>query len=398
MSNKALYRCQVLPAAIATCLLYALSMGTINSFGVLLQGLLQATGLSYNILSFVISIAQLILGIAPPLFGILALKQSNKAVLLYGILLMATGLFLIPFCTGLWPLILAEGILVPAGVGALSYGFLMGAFTDTVGERTALTYAGFITAGSGLGSIILSPLIQYLLEHSGLLLTMLTLSAILMVCAPVTLPLFHRSSRMTGTPEKRSARAWLQRAFCSRTYLCVTAAFFTCGFHMAILTSHLFSQFISYGIEKEEAALTLSLYGAATIAGCLCIGWFCSRMPLKTLLIFLYASRGMAALLFLFSPKDEWILFAFAAFSGFTGVSTVPPTAGLISRHFGAASLGLLLGISFFLHQVGGFTSAWLGGWIVTETGHYDGIWFFDIFLSISAAFLCALIQETAKK
>ncbi len=388
-----------LPPAAAACLIYALSMGLINSYGILLQSLLHATGLSYQALSVVMSIAQLVLGIAPPLFGIIALKTSNKTVLSYGLLLMALGFFSIPFSTSLWALILAEGLLIPAGAGALSFGFLMGAFTDTVGEDSALAYSGLITAGSGLGSILLSPLIQYLLDASGLLLTMALVSAFLILCSPITLPFFTTpSSPIAATAKTRSASTWLKKACRSRTYLCVTAAFFTCGFHMAILMSHLFSQYTSYGMPKEEASLTLSLYGAVTIVGCLCIGALCQRVQLKTLLIALYASRAVAAIFFLIAPKADWILFAFAAFSGFTGVSTVPPTSGLISRHFGAASLGLLLGISFFLHQIGGFTSAWLGGWIVTETGAYDGIWLLDIILSAGAALLCLLIQETPQK
>lgn len=395
MSNQDNRLILAFPAAAAACLLYALSMGLVNSYGILLQGLLTATGLSYQSLSFVISIAQLVLGIAPPLFGFLALKRSNKDILSYGITLMAIGFFLIPVSTSLWSLILTEGLLIPAGAGTLSFGFLMGAFTETAGTRPALLYAGFITAGSGMGSILLSPLLQYLLDQSGLTLTMAILTALLILAAPITLPFFHTSARHTaGTAVDRSASAWLRTAFHSRTYLCVTAAFFTCGFHMALLTGHLFSQFISYDMPKEEAAFSLSLYGAAAIAGCLFVGWLCRLMPLKTLLILLYASRAVAAGLFLIAPKSAYILFAFASFSGFTGVSTVPPTAGLISRHFGAASLGLLLGLSFLIHQVGGFASAWLGGWIVTTTGVYDGIWMLDILFSAGAALLCTLIKE----
>ena len=79
---------------------------------------------------------------------------------------------------------------------------------------------------------------------------------------------------------------------------------------------------------------------------------------------------------------------------GLTFLSTVPPTAGLVAKFFGPASMATLFGIVMLSHQVGGFFGAWLGGRVFTMTGSYDTIWMIDIALAIGAALIHMPIWE----
>ena len=45
---------------------------------------------------------------------------------------------------------------------------------------------------------------------------------------------------------------------------------------------------------------------------------------------------------------------------GFTWLSTVPPTAGLVGKLFGTRYLATLFGLTLLSHQIGGFFWAWL--------------------------------------
>jgi predicted MFS family arabinose efflux permease len=54
----------------------------------------------------------------------------------------------------------------------------------------------------------------------------------------------------------------------------------------------------------------------------------------------------------------------------------------------------MLLGVSFFSHQIGGFLGVWLGGVLFERTGSYDVIWWCTIFLGIASAVINLPIVE----
>ena len=56
---------------------------------------------------------------------------------------------------------------------------------------------------------------------------------------------------------------------------------------------------------------------------------------------------------------------------GFTWLSTVTSTAGLIGKLFGKRYCAALFGLTLPPHQIGGFFGAWLGGVVLASTGSY---------------------------
>jgi predicted MFS family arabinose efflux permease len=111
----------------------------------------------------------------------------------------------------------------------------------------------------------------------------------------------------------------------------------------------------------------------------------------------LYAARALAVLAFVFTPKTTTTLLIFAVVLGFTYLSTVPPTVGLVGKLHGIRYVATLFGIVMFSHQVGGFFGAWLGGYVFERTGSYDWLWYIDIILAVGAALIHMPIKEAPK-
>jgi ABC-type nitrate/sulfonate/bicarbonate transport system permease component len=127
------------------------------------------------------------------------------------------------------------------------------------------------------------------------------------------------------------------------------------------------------------------------------IKWFrdFSNSPFQFLrMISPLAWTPLAVLVFVFAPKTPTTLLVFAAVIGFTYLSTVPPTAGLVARFFGPAHMATLFGVVMLSHQVGGFLGAWLGGKAFEATGSYDWMWWIDIVLAVGAALVHLPIDE----
>jgi hypothetical protein len=87
----------------------------------------------------------------------------------------------------------------------------------------------------------------------------------------------------------------------------------------------------------------------------------------------------------------------FSGFMGLLWLSTVPPTVALCARNWGTRWLATIFGIVFLGHQLGGFTGAFLGGYIFDLTGNYDLMWSVSIAFAAFAAFIHLPIQDGPK-
>ena len=164
---------------------------------------------------------------------------------------------------------------------------------------------------------------------------------------------------------------------------------------MVIIESHLFSQFVLYGIAPEAASWAFSVYGIATICGALLSGVLCNTLSKGKLLAFLYGFRAVWAALYLFVlPKTFLTAVVFAIGLGMTGDATVSPTAGLVGENFTLRQVATLMGVLFLGHQVGAFFSAWFGGVLLAATGGYVTIWLIDIALCLFASCVSACIRR----
>jgi MFS family permease len=104
--------------------------------------------------------------------------------------------------------------------------------------------------------------------------------------------------------------------------------------------------------------------------------------------------RIVAILALLLFPLSQLTLYVFAAVMGLLWLGTVPLTSGLVGHIFGLRYMGMLYGIVFLGHQIGGFLGAWLGGRIFDLSGSYLIAWWLSIALSVMAAALSLPVRE----
>ena len=136
------------------------------------------------------------------------------------------------------------------------------------------------------------------------------------------------------------------------------------------------------------------MIGLFNIIGSVAMGWAVGRWRMKSLLSLIYATRGIAVLVFLAAPKTGAVVLVFSAVMGVSFLSTVPPTAGLVAKFFGPANMATLFGLVMLAHQVGGFLGVWMGGRVFELTGSYDWMWYVDVVLAAGAALVHLPIRE----
>ena len=378
--------------------LYAICAGFRDNFGIMLPAIVAERGLSYATVSFIIALGQLFFGLMQPVFGFLSVRKSPRFVLFCGILLMLAGLATSAVTHSAALLTLAMGILLPSGTAAASFGIIMSCLLPVFSARQAHTASGFIAAGIGFSICILAPLLQHCLASEGLATTLFLLGTPIVLLIPVTLFLTHvgKAALQAAEQARESLADMLRAALATPAYRRVTFGFFTCGFHMALIQTHLFSQLTAFGIPDRLASWGLSVYGMGVIAGSIGSGMACRSFPMERILGALYTSRCLWVALLLL-PLPWWALFAVIFCLGLTGVATVAPTSNLIGSLFGPRRLATLFGFTYLLHQIGAFCSAWSGGLCLKYTGSYSGIWYADIVLCLLAGLACLTLRSTRR-
>ena len=372
-----------------------ITMGTRQSMGLYVGPLNTDTGLGIVSISLAMAIGQFVWGAIQPVAGAFADKFGPRPVLLSGLLILVLGSALTPFVSSQLGLIVTLGLLTAIGSGACSFSVLLGAVAQRMPATSRGTASGIINAGSSFGQFVFAPIIGKLIQWVGWMSTMWAMAAV----ALLAIPLLNRLTNDTHapaaapTPEGGLKKA-VADAIRNPSYLLLHLGFFTCGFHIAFLVTHLPTEVGLCGLSPTVASWSLALIGLANIVGSLFAGSCINLYRSKYVLAVMYGSRAVLIALYLVAPKTEWTFYAFAVGLGLTWLATVPPTAALVGKLFGIRYLATLFGLTLLSHQIGGFLGAYLGGLVLEAQGDYQWMWWADIALSAFAALINLPIKE----
>ena len=372
-----------------------ITMGTRQSMGLYVGPLNTDTGLGIVSISLAMAIGQFVWGAIQPIAGAFADKFGPRPVLLSGLLILVLGSALTPFVSSQLGLILTLGLLTAIGSGACSFSVLLGAVAQRMPATSRGAASGIINAGSSFGQFVFAPIIGKLIQWVGWMSTMWTMAAV----ALLAIPLLNRLTNDTHAPAAAPApegglKKAVSDAIRNPSYLLLHLGFFTCGFHIAFLVTHLPTEVGLCGLSPTVASWSLALIGLANIVGSLFAGSCINLYRSKYVLAVMYGSRAVLIALYLVAPKTEWTFYAFAVGLGLTWLATVPPTAALVGKLFGIRYLATLFGLTLLSHQIGGFLGAYLGGLVFESQGDYHWMWWADIALSAMAALINLPIKE----
>lgn len=394
------------PLVLTAAAILMVTMGIRQTTGLYLSPINTTTGLGIAALSFAMAVGQLCWGLAQPAAGALADRFGAERVIVGGGVLMACGLALTALSRSEVGFVVTLGVLAAAGAGAGSLSILLGASAQRLPPEKRPVAAGAINAGGSFGQFVFAPINQALISTVGWINGMFVMA----VMALLTLPLAgllgrgkprapaaaaaQSASPVAAAPAGPGMREQVRIAMADRSYWWLHAGFFTCGFHIAFLVTHLPGEVALCGQTATVAATSIALIGLANIAGSLTAGALGNVMRMKMLLFWTYFARAAAIVIYLAAPKTPLTFYIFALVLGFTWLSTVPPTAGLVGKLFGVRYLATLFGLTMLSHQIGGFFGAWLGGLALSRFGDYTWMWWADAALALAAALINLPIRE----
>ena len=386
---------------VAGALLISSGLGIRQTFGLFLQPFSADRALPITVFAFAVALHNLIWGLAQPVAGAAADRFGAAAVVALGAVAYAGGLALTSVAHGSLLVIVGVGLLTGIGISCLSFGVVLPAVSKVVAPERRSMAAGVVSAGGSFGQMALVPLAQGSITLGGVDTGLLVLAAVAVLVAPLGLMLDRRSPVPVAAPVTSapvlSLREALAEAAAHPGYRLLTLGFFTCGFQLAFIGTHLPGYLVTCGISPAVGASALMVVGLFNIFGSWGCGWLGQRFPMQHLLAWVYLLRGLAIVAFVLLPKSTLGVLVFGAAMGTLWLGTVPLTSGLIGRMFGVTHMGTLFGIAFLSHQIGSFLGAWMGGWMFELTGSYVGFWWLTAAAGLFAALVNFPIDERAR-
>lgn len=382
-----------LPVLLVASAVLSLCMGLRQSLGLFLRPMNADIGVSASTFGLAMAVQSLVWGLAQPVVGAAADRWGPRPVLFASSLVYVAGLAVMALSgSPLVGLPLGGGLLIGLGVAGTGFGVLIGAVSRaTPPERRSWT-VGLVSAAGSLGTMLLAPLGQQLIEGLGWRGALLCFAGVAAAMALLSLGIGGGRDRDVGAAavagDGQGLRDALAEAFAHRGYLALTAAFFACGFQLVFIGTHLPRYLALCGLPPSVGASALALIGLFNAAGSLAAGWLGTRYDRSRLLALVYLLRTLAIAAYLALPVSAPSTLVFAAAMGLLWLSVTPLVSGLIGGLFGLRHFNALFGVVFLSHQLGSFAGAWLGGLALDLTGSYRLAWWSMIAVGLTAAAL----------
>jgi MFS family permease len=354
---------------IVTCI----GMGSMMSLGVYLQPISQDMGWTRTGISFTAVLAFLAMGFGSFLWGTLSDRFGTRAVVLAGGIILGVGLIGASRAATLWQFQTLFGLLVGLAAGSF-YTPLTASATRWFTENRSLAVA-LVSAGMGLGSLLIAPLSRWIITNYDWRSAMLTIGILALVVI-IPAALFIRRAPAGEVIGSAAARGEGGRDYTMgeviRTpqFAAISLTFFCCCAAHSGPIFHMVSYAIDCGITSMTAATVFGATGLASLSGRIVCGLIADRVGAKQTLVTGLAVQAVAVSLYIIT-KGTVGFYALAAMFGLAFGGVMPLYAILVREYFGAKVMGSAFGAAAMISTLGMALGPWAGGWLFDTFGSY---------------------------
>jgi MFS family permease len=343
-----------------------------STFSLFLPPIEREFGLSRSLATLPYVVAMLGWAAGAITFGKLADDRGARPVVLIGILLMAAGFAGMGLARNLWQLSLTYGVLVGLAMGACSLAIMSLLVSKHFVTSRGLAVAVIQTAPP-MSPLLFAPVIYFLIRSYDWRVAALASSAVLFF---VALPLAWLGARdPAGSQASRRTRmAW---SAClpylrNRSMLVLFAVRFSCGVAFFQI-AHLVALTMSKGFDAATGAIAVSVFGGSAVASALIFGGLSDRYGRARMLALSYLTRGVGTLLMAFDMPNEIVFYAVVGLAIGPTFGTVAVGNVMFYELVGPRMAGVILGMSFIVHQIGSAGGPMVASIVYDQTGSYDG-------------------------
>jgi MFS family permease len=367
----------------AAAFLTLLSSGMRLSFGPFFLPMAHDLGFSRSLLASIVAAGMLAYGLAMPVAGLLIARFGTRPVLLAGNGLVLGSVLWTVAAANAWAFLFAFGLLLSIGLAFTSPVALTPVISHWFTRQRGMALF-FLSTGSMAGMAVMTPVLSTAIHHFGWRPTLVGFAAVFTL---VTLPATVFVIR-DGAPEhtdlsadefaEHRARTGVQPQSLKLRDAMRTAPFwkiffglFCCGFSMNLLGTHGMPMLMDHGFDAFTSSMGIGLIGFVAIGGTLVLGRVADRLPRRNILAAIYFVRGLGFFA-LVMVGTHWELYLTSTVGGLVWAGSIALSSAILADVYGVRLVGVLYGMAYVGHQIGGMLSSWLGGW---GYEHYGTHW-----------------------
>lgn len=379
---------------IAAAVVSLLTVGTRFATGPFVAPILADLGLSHTQFSTIVSISLLLFGLGMPISGRLADLYGGRLVLTVGGAVLSLSLAISAWTDSPTVFAIAFGGISSIGFAATSHVTLSAVIGRWFVKRRGLAMTALSSGGMG-GIALMTPLSSVLIQQMGWRATLVTFAVIILALIAFAALVMGasppgESGADTSAGSRRAisppAESWTA-ALTTAPFWLLAASFFTCGFSMSVLGTHGVPMLEHHGFPTMTASFGIGLIGFVSIFGSLALGIASDRVGRQVFLALIYGVRGIG-FLGLIVAGQVWELYAVTALGGLVWAGSSALTSALVADTYGPRNVGILFGLIFLSHQVGGSIGSFLGGWGFDSFGTYSQTFILTAFLLFTGAYI----------
>jgi MFS family permease len=358
----------------AAALLTLLSVGLRLGIGPFFLPITHGLGFSRSLLASIVAVGMLCYGLAMPLAGWLVARRGSRFVLLLGTAIVVAAVLWSVTARDPVAFMLSFGVLLSVGLAFTSPVALTPVVSHWFTRRRGMALF-FLSTGSMAGIAVMTPVLALAIDAFGWRATLLGFAAAFAAFALPAAWLVMRDDAPEhtdlGPDEIASVRAGhtpravslkVREAMHTRPFWQIVLGLFACGFSMNLLGTHGMPMLMDHGFDATTSSLGIGLIGFVAIFGTLLLGRVADRLPRRKILATIYAIRGLGFFA-LVLVGTHFELYVAAAIGGLVWAGSVAMSSAILADVYGVRLVGVLYGIAYVGHQVGGAISSWLGGW-----------------------------------
>jgi MFS family permease len=354
---------------VMTCI----GIGSMLSLGVFLQPMSEAMGWSRTGISLAALLNFLCMGVGSFLWGALSDRFGTRAVVLAGGILLGGGLVGASQAATLGQFQLLFGVVVGVAAGSF-YAPMTATTTRWFVEHRSLAVA-LVSAGLGLGSMTVAPLVGWIISHYDWRVAMLVIGDLAwLLLIPAALLVRNPPAAAPAPPPAPGALAprefTVAEALRTPQFAAIALTHFACCAAHSGPIFHMVTNVIDHGISAMAATTVLSAAGLASLSGRVICGLLADRLGAKRVLIVGLAIQAAAVGLYLVT-RELAGFYALALMFGLAYGGVMPLYAIVVREYFGARIMGATFGAVAFASTLGMALGPWLGGVLYDSFGSY---------------------------
>lgn len=358
----------------AAALLTLLSVGMRLGIGPFFLPVARDLGFSRSVLASIVAVGMICYGLAMPLAGWLVARRGTRFVLLLGTSLVIASTLWSVAAQGTWDFLLSFGVLLSVGLAFTSPVALTPVISHWFTRRRGMALF-FLSTGSMAGMAVMTPVLAFAIEAvdwrwtligyaiAFSLFTVPVAFAVMRDEAPVHTDLQPEEiAAQRAQPPRPQASLKVREVMGTVPFWQIVLGLFACGFSMNLLGTHGMPMLMDHGFDAISSAFGIGLIGLVAIFGTVMLGRMADRLPRRNILAVIYGVRGLGFFA-LVVVGTHFELYLAAAIGGLVWAGSIALSSAILADVYGVRLVGVLYGLAYLGHQVGGMISAWLGGW-----------------------------------